>query len=132
MKNIDLDKGGSCQCELIAWCMKEIATVQKQGIIDNGLEAQLRDQILQLRAAFGALFIAADLPFPFFYIHFICLLSAFYLPLFAISAAYGARTGSDVYWMADVVAGLVVVLQAVFVIGLRILGTKMGDPLRGE
>ncbi len=128
MKDIDLDKGGSCQREMIAWCMKEIATLQKEGIVDNELAAQLRDQILQLRAAFGALFNAADLPIPFFYVHFICLLSAFYLPLFAISAAYAAGSGSDVYWTSDVVAGLVVVLQAIFVIGLRILGQKMSDP----
>jgi len=61
MEDIDLDKGGACQRELIAWCMKEIQTMHKKGVIDNELAAQLRDQILQLRAAFGALFNAADL-----------------------------------------------------------------------
>jgi len=86
--------------------------VQKEGIVDNERAAQLRDQILQLRAAFGALFNAADLPILNLYIHFICLLSALSLPLFVISAAYKAGTGSDVYWTVDVVAGLVVVLQS--------------------
>ena len=55
-------------------------------------------------------------------------MSALYLPLFAISAGYKAGTGSDVYWTADVVAGLVVILQSIFVIGLRVLGQKMNDP----
>jgi len=55
-------------------------------------------------------------------------LSALYLPLFAISGAYNAGTGRDVYWTADVVAGLVVVLQSIFVCGIRILGQKMSDP----
>ena len=128
MNDIDLDKGGSCQRELIAWSMMEIQKCHKEGLIDNELAVQLREQILQLRAAFGQLFNAADLPIPFFYVHFVCLLSAFYLPLFAISGAYNAGTGNDVHWTADVVAGLVVVLNSIFVIGLRILGQKMSDP----
>lgn len=51
-----------------------------------------------------------------------------YLPLFAITTGIHAGTGDDVFWTADVVAGLIVVLQAIFVIGLRILGQKMSDP----
>lgn len=128
LQDIDLDKGGSCMRECIAWAMNDVQSQYRKGVIDAELANQLRDQLLQLRSAFGALFNAADLPIPFFYVHFICLLSALYLPLFAISAGYNAGTGSDVYWTADVVAGLVVVLQAIFVIGLRILGQKMGDP----
>ncbi len=128
MDDIDLDKGGSCQRELIAWSMMEIQKCHKEGIIDNELAVQLREQILQLRAAFGQLFNAADLPIPFFYVHFVCLLSAFYLPLFAISGAYNAGTGNEVHWTADVVSGLVVILNSIFVIGLRILGQKMSDP----
>jgi hypothetical protein len=108
--------------------MMEIQKCHKEGIIDNELAVQLRDQILQLRAAFGQLFNAADLPIPFFYVHFVCLLSAFYLPLFAISGAYNAGTGNEVHWTADVVSGLVVILNSIFVIGLRILGQKMSDP----
>jgi hypothetical protein len=128
MEEIDLDKGGASNRELIAWCMMEVQTMQSSGVIDDELANSLRDQILRLRAAVGKLYNAADLPIPFFYVHFICLLTALYLPLFAVSAAYHAGTGDQVYWTADLVAGLVVVLQAVFVIGLRILGQKMGDP----
>jgi predicted membrane chloride channel (bestrophin family) len=128
MKEIDLDVGGSCQRELIAWCIQEIQTCHHYKTIDNDLAAQLRGTVLQLQAAFGQLTNAADLPIPFFYMHFVCLLSALYLPLFAISTGVSAGTGTDTYWTADVVAGLVVLFQAIFVIGLRIISQKMGDP----
>jgi len=52
----------------------------------------------------------------------------FYLPLFAVTGAIRAGTGDEIFWVADVVAGLVVFLQAVFVNGLRILGQQMSDP----
>jgi predicted membrane chloride channel (bestrophin family) len=128
MQEIDLDVGVSCQRELLAWCIQDIQTCHANRVIDNDLAAQLRDEILRLRAAFGAITDAADLPIPFFYMHFVCLLSGLYLPLFAISAGVSAGTGVDTYWTADVVAGLVVLLQSIFVIGLRILSQKMGDP----
>ena len=45
-----------------------------------------------------------------------------------MTSAINAGTGSDTHWIADVVSGLVVFLQAIFVIGLRILGQKISDP----
>eukprot|EP00529_Nitzschia_sp_RCC80_P025059 CAMPEP_0113461350 /NCGR_PEP_ID=MMETSP0014_2-20120614/11491_1 /TAXON_ID=2857 /ORGANISM="Nitzschia sp." /LENGTH=537 /DNA_ID=CAMNT_0000353099 /DNA_START=756 /DNA_END=2366 /DNA_ORIENTATION=+ /assembly_acc=CAM_ASM_000159 len=148
---IDMDKGGAASRELTAWCLREIYNqqhrerldLQKQSrrskhhnnddngmsiIMDNELAQQFRDQILQFRAAMGQLSNAADLPIPFYYVHFICLLSVIYLPLFALSAGYKAGTGNDVFWTADIVAGLVVAFQSFFVIGLRIIGQKMSDP----
>jgi len=128
MKEIDLDAGGSCNRELIAWCMKDIATAQAKGQLDKELANELRHQILQLRAKIGQLYNAKDLPIPFFYLHFISLLAALYLPLFAVTSGIKAGTGQEVYWVADVVGGLVVFLQSIFVIGLRILGQKISDP----
>jgi predicted membrane chloride channel (bestrophin family) len=128
MKEVDLDAGGSANRELVVWCMQEVKKCHNAGLIDHELAQQFRDQVLQLRANTGKLYDAADLPVPFFYVHFICLLSVFFLPLFAVSVSFKAGTGEDVFWTADVVAGLVVLLQSMFVIGLRILGTKMSDP----
>jgi predicted membrane chloride channel (bestrophin family) len=39
-----------------------------------------------------------------------------------------AGMGDTVHWTADVIGGLIVVLQSIFVLGLRILGQKMNDP----
>lgn len=80
------------------------------------------------RHALDTLYNYADQPVSFFYVHFIGLLSVLYLPLFAISSALDAGTGDESYWVNDVVAGLIVFLQVVFVIGLRVLGQKMSDP----
>lgn len=128
MNAIDLDKGGSCNRELIVWCLREVHTCHAQGIIDHELAREFRDHILRLRAALGTIYDAADLPIPFFYVHFISLLTALYLPLFAISAAYKVGVGTEVFWLGDFLVLLVVVLQAIFVNGLRLLGQKMSDP----
>jgi hypothetical protein len=75
-----------------------------------------------------ALYDYCDQPIHFFYIHFLCLLSAFYLPLFAMDNAYSVGSGDEVHWPAEVLTGLIVLLQAIFVIGLRMLGQRMVDP----
>jgi Bestrophin, RFP-TM, chloride channel len=127
MNLIDLDKGGTCHRELIIWALREIKQCHDEGIIDNDLALEFRDHIMRLRGALGAIFNAKDLPIPFFYVHFISMLTALYLPLYSISAAYQVG-GPEVSWLADIVVGLIVVLQAIFVNGLRLLGQKMNDP----
>ena len=66
-----------------------------------------------------------DQPIHFFYIHFLSLLTAIYLPIFAISEAYSAGTGDGIHWATDLLSGTIVTIQAIFVIGLRLLGQKM-------
>jgi predicted membrane chloride channel (bestrophin family) len=128
MKEIDLDKGGSCNRELIAWAMREVQIAFAKGQIDTDLATYLRSEVCKLRAAIGELYNAKDLPLPFFYVHFICLLTVMYLPLFALISALNIGSGTEVHWIADVVGALVVFLQSIFVIGLRILGQQFSDP----
>jgi hypothetical protein len=84
MDTIDMDSGGAAYRELIAWSMLEVQKAKDEKLIDKELAAMLRDEVLKLRAGAGQLYDAADLPIPFYYVHFICLLTALYLPLFAI------------------------------------------------
>lgn len=101
---------------------------KSQGILDVEQARQYREQILQLRASMGQLYNAKDLPIPFFYVHFICLLTSLYLPLFAVTSAVEVGAGEDVHWSMGIMKGLVVLLQSIFVLGLRVLGQKMSDP----
>lgn len=128
INEIDMDAGGNASRECVVWAMREVHKAQKDKIIDDIQANFLREQLLALRGAIGSLYNFHDQPVPFFYIHFISLLSALYLPLFAMSAAYGAGAGEESYWLSDVLAGLIVIVQAIFVIGLRLLGQKMIDP----
>lgn len=128
MDKIDLDAGGAGHRELIVWATMEVQKAKDAGVLDKELAAMLRGECLKLRAAAAQLYDAADLPIPFFYVHFICLLTALYLPLFSLTQGINAGTGDDAHWVVDVVAGLVVLLQSIFVIGLRILGQKLSDP----
>jgi predicted membrane chloride channel (bestrophin family) len=128
MNDMDIDKGSSCYRELLVWALREVKESHANGEIDDKLAFEFRDHILRFRAAFGSIFDDADLPIPFFFVHFICLLATLYLPLFAVVSAYKTGEGQNISFLADVVIGLVVVLQAVFVNGLRLLGQKMHDP----
>ena len=116
--------------ELIAWCTMDVQTSKMEGLIDPKLASDLCHQLLQLQDKIGQLYNAVDMPIPFFYVHFLSFLTALYLPLFAVTCATAIQaTGAGTtYWTADLIAGLVVVLQSIFVIGLRILGQIMGDP----
>lgn len=126
---VNLDAGGSAYRELIVWAMLEVQDAKDRGMLDKELAAMLREQVLKLRAEAGQLYNAADLPVPHVFVHYICLLTVMYLPLFAVAQGINAGTGDEAHWVVDVVAGLVVLLQSIFVIGLRVLGQQLMDPL---
>lgn len=123
-----MNAGGSAYRELTTWCTAEVTTAVKEGLIDNRLATQFRELILKLRGKLGALYDYDDQPISFYYVHFICLLSAIYLPLFSLQVALDAGTGDAVYWLQDVLSGLTVLLQGVLFIGLRVLASKLSDP----
>merc|ERR1712157_107265 len=59
-------------------------------------------------------------------VHFLMLLPIFYLPIFALDNAFSA--GKDAPIGIDVLNGFIVLMQCVFVVGLRVLGQRMVDP----
>eukprot|EP00542_Grammatophora_oceanica_P016504 CAMPEP_0194027060 /NCGR_PEP_ID=MMETSP0009_2-20130614/1288_1 /TAXON_ID=210454 /ORGANISM="Grammatophora oceanica, Strain CCMP 410" /LENGTH=426 /DNA_ID=CAMNT_0038666007 /DNA_START=16 /DNA_END=1296 /DNA_ORIENTATION=- len=128
LRLLGMDEDGSAYRELLTWAMLEVQTVFEAGKIDPRLASHYREKINETRTCLDSLFEYSDQPISFFYLHFLSLLSALYLPLFAVSSAYDAGTGDEIYWTADVLSGLIVVLQVIFVIGLRLLGQKMIDP----
>jgi predicted membrane chloride channel (bestrophin family) len=136
----DMDRClGPAAChELIEWCLHDVETAYKNTVIKEKDYNALRDKILQFRGSVDTIYDYCDQPIHFFYIHFLCLLSALYLPLFAVTQAVKAGSTSSSenngtadtsgHWISDLVSGLIVFLQAIFVIGLRMLGRKMIDP----
>ena len=69
-----------------------------------------------------------DQPTQFFYVHFLCLLSALYLPLFAADHGYSAGLGQDSRWSIELLQGVIILTQCFFVVGLRLLGQIQVDP----
>mmetsp|Transcript_20973 Transcript_20973/g.31282 ORF Transcript_20973/g.31282 Transcript_20973/m.31282 type:complete len:381 (-) Transcript_20973:193-1335(-) len=124
----DMDNSGLCMKELTTWCQLDVAQARKDGHIDSYQEKYMHDKILAFRAAMDGMYDYTDQPPHFFYIHFLVLLSALYLPLFAIDTAYAAGWGADKAIGLDILQGLIVFLQCVFVVGLRSLATNMIDP----
>mmetsp|Transcript_2869 Transcript_2869/g.6752 ORF Transcript_2869/g.6752 Transcript_2869/m.6752 type:complete len:409 (+) Transcript_2869:43-1269(+) len=115
--------------ELCTWVQKEVATAQKEGIIDSIEATDMHTRILNLRAHMDGIHDTCFQPPHFFYIHFLCLLSALYLPLFAIdmSATLGWDSANSNI-LTELVAAIIVLLQSIFVVGLRLLGQRMIDP----
>ena len=124
----DMDSSGLCMKELVTWCQQDVAQARKDGHIDSYQEKFMHSKILDFRAAMDGMYDYTDQPPHFFYVHFLVLLSALYLPLFAVDAAYASGWG-DAKWIGiDILQGTIVFLQCIFVTGLRSLGTKMIDP----
>ncbi|CAB9524240.1 expressed unknown protein [Seminavis robusta] len=128
IQELDMDHGPTAFHELVTWAMMDIETAFEENLIDAREKSALKEKTTQFREAMDELYAYCDQPIHFFYIHFLCLLSAVYLPLFAANAAFEAGTGGETHWSWDVLSFLVVLVQAIFVIGLRLLGQKMVDP----
>ena len=154
LKQQDMDAGSGTFKELCTWCQKEVSKAVKAKRIDTVEAHHMHTHILELRAGMDGLYDYCDQPVHYFYIHFrelstrfgsakknvahsspcpftrlaVCLLSALYLPIFALDSAYGCGWGEDIDWQIELLSGLVVFLQAIFVVGLRVLGQKMIDP----
>jgi predicted membrane chloride channel (bestrophin family) len=135
VEEMDVDNSGpKAAFELITWIMCDIRDAQINSFIDTNEAYQLRELVLGFRSTVAKVFVTTTLPIPFFYVHFLSMLTAVYLPLFAIVVAL--ETGFNpvdvsVNW-GEIVSGLVVFLQALFVIGLRILGQQLSDPYGGD
>ena len=96
----------------------------------------MHSRLLEFRATMDAMYDYCDQPPHFFYIHFLVLLSAFYLPIFAVDNAFSAGWGADSDIFVEILNGVIVLCQCVFVVGLRLLGQKMvnpyGDDMEGK
>ena len=133
VQEIDVDKSGpKVAFELITWVMCDIQDAQTNGVINPFEAFQLRDLILRFRSTIAKIHVMATLPIPFFYVHFLSLLTTIYLPLFAVVVAYETGVDGSGSYALEIVSVLVVVLQALFVIGLRCLGQQLSDPYKGE
>lgn len=128
ISHLNMDSGSDVLKELVTWCQRDVGIARRAGYIDSYEAKDLHDRILQFRASMDGIYDYCAQPPHFFYIHFLCLLSAFYLPLFAIDNAYSAGWADDTDWGIEVLNGIIVLLQCIFVIGLRLLGQKMVDP----
>mmetsp|Transcript_30676 Transcript_30676/g.50145 ORF Transcript_30676/g.50145 Transcript_30676/m.50145 type:complete len:394 (+) Transcript_30676:229-1410(+) len=124
----DMDQSSLCMEELCTWCHDDVAEAHKAGHIDSYQAQFMYDRILAFCDAMDGIYDYTDQPPHFFYIHFLVLLSALYLPLFAIDTACSSGWGNECYLGLDVLNGLIVFLQCIFIVGLWSLGTKMIDP----
>mmetsp|Transcript_26633 Transcript_26633/g.50260 ORF Transcript_26633/g.50260 Transcript_26633/m.50260 type:complete len:360 (-) Transcript_26633:58-1137(-) len=128
LRQPDMDSGSGAFKELCTWCQKEVSKAVRAKHIDTMEAHKLHHHILELRGGMDGLYDYCDQPCHYFYVHFLCLLSALYLPIFAVDNAYGCGWGENSDWHVELLNGLLVFLQAIFVVGLRVLGQKMIDP----
>lgn len=128
MRMIEMNYDRSACHELVVWAMAEVTKAQTAGIMDNRMAQCYRDLMFRLRGNFGSLYDYADQPIGFFYVHFACLLSVTYLPLFTIQVALDAGVGDQAYWMYDILSGILVVIQATYVLGLQYIANRLSDP----
>ena len=128
ISHLDMNSGSDVLKELVTWCQRDVGYAKKMGYIDSIEATEYYARILDFRASMDGIYDYCDQPPHFFYIHFLCFLSAFYLPLFAVDSAYVAGFGENSDLGFQAYMAVVVLLQCIFVTGLRLLGQKMLDP----
>ena len=95
VSRLDMDQGADAAHEIIQWAMMDVQRGYKAGYIDAREAAALKEKVLQFRGHLGTFYDYTDQPIHFFYQHFLCLLSALYLPLFSIDCAYSSGIGGE-------------------------------------
>lgn len=129
LEPLGMDTSPAPYKELITWCQRNIADARKAGYIDSIEATEMHKRVLAFRAAMDGIHDYCDQPPHFYYIHFLCLLTALYLPLFAVDNAYNVGSQENSDWSKEVITGVIVFLQSVFVVGLRLLGQRMLNPM---
>lgn len=122
LQAVNVDVGGNAHREVISWCMQDVKDFADQGKLPWTVQMELHKQILAFRGVLGTLFDYADFPVPFFYIHLVWLLTDLYLLIFAYAMALQYK-GKDMW-----TGYFPVVMNMIFVIGLRHIGVKFADP----
>ena len=90
---LEMDRGGDCFREIMTWALRLMTRAQQAGRTDALTAGMLREKLVAFRDSMDSLYDFADQPVPFYYIHFLSVLSTLYLPLFAVNLAYGAGMG---------------------------------------
>ena len=130
LRDIGMLDGSAMYREALTWCMMEVHDAHKCGLIGEYSSVLFQEKILSFRGAFATIYDLDDQPILFYYIHFIHFLSAVYLPLLAFFVAN--QVTSYGHWTGDVIGLVVVVLQGIFVIGIRVFAQMMQRPFGGE
>ena len=134
LEQCGLYQGKASACfELLSWCLQDINRALQQHKLDSYQALEMRHHITEIRSTINEILVLCLCPIPFFYVHFLSLLTAVYLPMFALMVAFKtgtyAQPSHSLSWYATEGTGFFLVfLQCIFLIGLRILGQQLGNP----
>jgi len=118
--------------EVITWCITDIQDALGQGYIDSHTAQDLRGQVLRVRAIIADMYDHYEQPLQFIYIHFIVILTVIYLPLAAVYVSHEVSTSASTPWFSECIGILALLLQCIFVIGVRYVAQVMRRPYAGE
>ena len=118
--------------ELITWSLADVQDALQQGFIDAQTAQDFRAKILRVRAVIADMYDHYDQPLLFLYVHFIVVLTAIYLPLAAVYVAHEVAVTESSHWFNDVIGILALLLNCMFVIGIRYVAQVMKKPYAGE
>ena len=104
------------------------AEARRERCLDDLTAQDLRSNVLRLRGSMGTLYDFADQPVNFAFVQFVIILTTVFLPVHAFQASLLAGVGESAYWLAEIFYGLSVVVQGIYLVGLRILADRLSDP----
>jgi len=132
LRFLRVDGTGAYHREVINWAVDLVQNEVKTNNLSDYRAVQLFEKLFNLRSAIGTLFVMRDVPMPFVYVHFLYLLSAIYMPLFAVLVANNFPYALNAE--TEIVGAVCVLLNCAFIIGLRDICYRLALPfgLRDE
>ena len=129
----NMTKGGKTCGEIVSWAMKDVQSALNAGEIDSRMASTLRGILLEFRSNMSKMFNDKAQPaVTFFYFHLVSVLCCLYLPFFALNEAQESTSDGYHFTSKEIVHILVLLVQCLYVIGMRILAIKLMNPYEDD
>lgn len=120
-------RGGSACREVLNWILRDLQELYKQKKISDMDKYIIQDKLTAFRSAFGQIYDYQDNPIPFIYVNFVYWIALLYPGLFAIALAL-SFSATSFQWPHEFVAFVLVLINASFASGVRIVASKLIEP----
>ena len=126
-------KTGDACGVILSWAIDDVQSAFKAGEIDSRMASTLRGILLEFRSNMSKMFNDKAQPaVTFFYFHLVSVLCCLYLPFFALNEALESTSDGYHFTSKEIVHILVLLVQCLYVIGMRILAIKLMNPYEDD
>ena len=118
--------------EVLQWIMGVLQLEVEANQVTTIEAVDLRKECTQFRGAAGMMLATSDMPIPFIYVSFVLTICMLYPLFFSASVALAFNINTNIYYIHEIVAAVIVALNCMFYVSLADVSGKFTDPFGGD